>query len=175
MKVFKKYKQSVLLTSFMFCINLTFAQKLSIDGAVIRNTTLDLKGINTAAFFHFTEKFSGGLELTRFYTRHIGIKSEGIERSAWDIDLNFHYDIFRFRQLVLYPITGVGYNEVRENNRQLHESVYERYWAVNTGAGIRLDGWILQPHAEYTTAWVNRFEHIFLAGISIEIGKKKIK
>lgn len=171
----KAYRTLVLFSACFICVQLTFAQKLSFDGAIITNTTLDLKGINTAAFFHFTEKFSGGLELTRFFTRHFGIKSDRMERSAWDIDLNFHYDIFRFRQFTLYPIAGVGYNEVRENNRQLKESVYEKYWAANTGAGIRLDGWVLKPHAEYTVVWIDRLEHIFLAGISYEFEKKKIK
>ena len=175
MKIIQDHKTLVLFISCMLCVQLLTAQKISIDGAVVRNATQNLKGINTAVFYHFTEKFSGGFELTRFYTKTIATKSERNERSAWDIDLNFHYDIVKLKKFSLYPILGVGYNELKEKNKQLNESVYEKFWAINTGAGIRLDAGILKPHIEYTTVWIDRLEHIFLAGISYEFGEKKNK
>jgi hypothetical protein len=175
MSFFKNSIIVILFSSFFFCCQVINAQKLSVDGAVLRNVTQNLKGINTAVFYHFTEKFSGGLELTRFYAKTVAVKAEMIERSAWDVDLNFHYDIVQVKRFSLYPILGVGYNELKEKNKQLNESAYEKFWAINTGAGIRLDAGILKPHMEYTAVWINRLEHIFLAGISYEFGEKKNK
>lgn len=171
----KETRKQVLFVLFLFCMQIAQAQKLSIDGAVIRNVTQNLKGINTALFYHFTERFSGGVELTRFYTHSIEIKQERITRSAWDIDLNFHYDIAGVKEFSLYPIAGIGYNELREAYKQLNRSLYERFWAFNTGAGIRLDAGILKPHIEYTLVWSHKAEHILLAGISYEFGKEEKK
>lgn len=164
----------VLSGSFILCTMGMRAQKLSIDGAAIRNSTQNLGGINTGLFCHFTEKFSGGIELSRFYSRTISTKPEKKERSAWDVDLNFHYNIIRFGKLDLYPIFGIGYTEQRENNKELGRSFYERYWAINSGAGIRLDAGSLKPYAEYAAVWIHDPEHILLAGISWEFGKKKM-
>lgn len=175
MLVLAKNRKIILFLSVVLCTQIIHAQKLSIDGAVVRNATQDLKGINTALFYHFTEKFSGGTELTRLYKRTVRIKDEQVERSAWDIDLNFHYDVISFKKLNLYPIVGVGYNELKEKNKELNEAVYDKYWAINTGAGIWLDAGILKPHIEYTAVWTGGPEHILLAGISYEFGLKKNK
>jgi len=168
----KTVKTILLLVSMsMFTVKM-HAQTLSIDGAVVRNPSNNLKGINTGLYYHFTRKLSGGLELTRFFSRALVVKPDRIERSAWDVDLNIHYDIARFWKIDLYPIVGIGYNEQREKNAQLHRSFYDRYWALNTGAGIRLDAVLLKPHAEYTAIWAGKFEHLLLAGITYEFGKK---
>lgn len=173
MKGFKGYKSVLFIITGLLYMQIAAAQKISIDAAVIRNTTQKLWGVNTAIFYHFTERLSGGFELTRFYNRMVQQKSEKVERSAWDIDLNFHFDVFRVKKLNLYPLLGVGYNEFRETNRSLNESLYERYWALNTGAGIRLDAGILKPHVEYTAVWAGQIEHILLAGIALEFEKKE--
>lgn len=159
----------------VFYMQTGIAQKVSVDGAVIRNSTQNLSGINTAVFYHFTERLSGGIELTGFFSKTFVRKPESIKRSAWDLDINFHYDLIRFNKLSIYPIAGVGYNEVREKNQLLAEPENEKFWAINSGAGIRLDAGFIKPHLEYTAVWLNGLEHLILAGISIEFGSGKEK
>ena len=141
----------------------------SIDLASIRNIRHQLNGLNVSGFYHFNERLIGGIEMNRFFPVKRVKGEEPMEISAWDLDLNFHYLLPVSRTVKLYPLSGISHTSERELNRVSGESIYERFWSFNTGAGIvfLLDRW--SPHAEYMFTWGHINQQFLLVGISYEI------
>ena len=141
----------------------------SIDLASIRNIRHQLNGLNVSGFYHFNERLTGGIEMNRFFPVKRVKGEEPMEISAWDLDLNFHYLLPVSRTVKLYPLNGISHTSERELNRVSGESIYERFWSFNTGAGIvfLLDRW--SPHAEYMFTWGHINQQFLLVGISYEI------
>lgn len=147
----------------------------SFDLAGIRNTTAHLNGLNISAFYHFNEHLVGGIEMNRFFTRNQIKHEEAIQLSAWDFDLNFHYLLPVGKTLRLYPLTGISHTSEKEFIISLDETVYERFWSFNAGAGavFQLGKWA--PHIEYMFTWGKLNQQFLLVGISYELewGKEK--
>ena len=124
-----------------------------------------MPGINTSAFYYFNEHFAGGIEVNRFFSK-LDVHSK---YSAWDIEMNFHYLLPFINNLKVYPIVGVGHTSEKEITEETHETIYERFYSANTGAGllIRSGRWV--PHIEYTISWGHINQQFFLAGISYEL------
>ncbi len=147
----------------------------SIDLAAIRNTTAQLNGLNVSAFYHFNEHLIGGIEMNRFFaSKHIK-HEEAVELSAWDFDLNFHYLLPLGKIVRLYPLTGISHTSEKEYIIASDETVYERFWSFNAGAGavFQLGKWA--PHIEYMFTWGKMNQQFLLVGISYELewGKKE--
>ncbi len=168
----RKISLLILLTgSFLFIQ----AQKSSIDLAYIRNLHTDLNGFNVSYFQHFTERFTGGLELNRFPKKRKTIDGEEMDQSAWDFDLNIHYLIPLNKQWRIYPITGFSHTSENEESPNGNVFIKTRFFSFNTGAGILYQAGKWAPHAEYLFTWGFTNQHFFLAGISYEIEWKKEK
>lgn len=147
----------------------------SFDLAAIRNTTAQLNGLNVSAFYHFSERFVGGIEMNRFFgSKHIK-QEEEIKLSAWDFDLNFHYLLPLGKTVKLYPLTGISHTSEKEIILSVDETGYNRFWSFNAGAGalFQLGRWA--PHIEYMFTWGKLNQQFLLAGISYELewGKEK--
>ena len=143
--------------------------KASIDLAGIRNTTSKLNGLNVSAFYHFNGHLIGGIEMNRFFTRNQIKHEEAAKLSAWDFDLNFHYLLPMSKIIKLYPLTGVSHTSEKEIITDPDETVYERFWSFNAGAGavFQLAKWA--PHIEYMFTWGKLNQQCLLAGISYEL------
>ncbi len=147
------------------------AQKLSIDLATVRNQTARLHGANASVFYHFTEKFSGGIEVNRFFTTQ-KTKQEGtVFKSAWDYDINFHYYLPLSKQIIFYPVAGFSYSIEKEKDEIKEEKSHSKY--VNSGAGVLFNTKGVKPHFEYVLANGRKTEHFLVAGITIELTMEK--
>lgn len=147
------------------------AQRISIDVAGIRNHTQKLNGVNLSVFYHFTEAFSAGAEVNRFFTANRVKDNETVQLSVWDIDVNLHYYIPLYKKVYVYPVLGVGAateKEQKESGTRLHHVKY-----FNAGAGLLLNTRTIKPHIEYVVASSRKTEQYVLAGITIEIDFKK--
>lgn len=143
--------------------------KLSFDLAAIRNMRHEINGSNLSCFYHFSERVTGGLEMNRFYTVK-KIAEEGIfKSSAWDFDCNIHYLIPFNKKIVFYPLSGFSHTSEKELNSTADESVYNRFWSFNTGAGFLCECGKWAPHIEYCFTWGHNNQQFLLAGISYEL------
>jgi hypothetical protein len=149
--------------------------KASIDLAAIRNTTAQLNGLNVSAFYHFNERLIGGIEMNRFFTSNHIKHEEAVKLSAWDFDLNLHYLLPLGKTLRLYPLTGISHTSEKEIIISLDETVYERFWSFNAGAGAVFQFGKWAPHVEYMFTWGKLNQQFLLAGVSYELewGKKE--
>ncbi|MBK7434303.1 MAG: hypothetical protein IPI66_10610 [Chitinophagaceae bacterium] len=146
------------------------AQRMaSIDIAGVRNIRHHLNGLNVSGFYHFSERFTGGIEMNRFFPNLQRIKGEEMELSSWDFDLNFHYLIPLTKKLKAYPLTGISHTSEKEWNKVNGEVIYDRFWSFNTGAGMvyTLGKW--SPHIEYMFTWGHLNQQFLLAGLSYEV------
>jgi hypothetical protein len=157
------------LPFILFC-TLVFSQhKLSIDLAGIRQLEHESNGMNFAAFYHFNEHLSGGIEINRFFPlRHI-VNEEENKLSAWDLELNFHYYIGLKNNIEFYPIGGLGHTSEKESLTVSTGNHFEQFWSLNTGAGLlwQWKKWV--PHVEYYRAWGKVDQQFVLAGVSYKI------
>ena len=168
-------KKIYLLKPFCFIFILLLSkeiaaqQKASIDLAATRNMNNSTYGLNVSGFYHFSERIAGGIEVNRFFpiTRKIG--EEEVELSAWDFDLNFHYNIPLAKKLIFYPLTGVSHTSDKEFIPALGETVYSRFYSFNTGAGLFLEGHKIVPYVECNLTWGKINQQFLLAGISYEL------
>ncbi len=150
-------------------ISVASAQRISIDVAGARNQTQKLNGSNLSLFYHFTEMFSCGLEVNRFFVHQSTKENSKVFLSAWDYEFNIHYYIPFYKKLHVYSVAGVSYSIEKEETDKIE---IDRNWYGNTGAGFLLNTKTVKPHLEYIYAIGTRNEHFFIAGITIEIDLK---
>lgn len=152
-------------------------QKASFDLAAIRNMKVKLNGMNVSGFYHFNKTITAGLEVNRFFPKNKIVDGEEIEQSAWDLDLNVHFLIPFTKEFKFYPITGISHTSEKEYLKAINESIYDRFWSFNAGAGVLFEMGRWSPHAEYLFTWGHLHQQFFLVGISyeLELGKEKEK
>ena len=147
----------------------------SIDLATVRNLHSQLNGLNVSTFYHFNERFIGGIEMNRFFASKHTRHEELVELSSWDFDLNFHYLFPLGKTVRLYPLTGISHTSEKEHIIALEETVFQHFWSFNTGAGVlfQLGKWA--PHIEYMFTWGKMNQRFLLVGLSYELewGKKE--
>ena len=158
---------SLLLTLLTLCNVATAQQKGSLDLAETYNGHSKLNGVNFSYFHHLSEHWSTGLECIRFFPAHKIKNGEEIMLAAWDIELNAHYNIKLAHDWKFYPIAGIGHTSEKETLNG--ENLFERFWSLNTGAGIGFEKGHWAPHVEYTLSWGVFNQQFFLAGVSYEI------
>jgi hypothetical protein len=157
---------------FLLTAHASSAQKLSVDIAGIRNQAQEINGINASFFYHFTEVFSAGIEVNRFF-KHGSVKNGNkIYSSAWDYDFNIHYYLPLHQKLYIYPLAGVSYASEKE---YAEETKTEKHLYANAGVGLLLNIQKLKPHIEYVSSFSSKAEHFLIAGITLEINLKKEK
>ncbi len=150
----------------------TFSQnKISIDLAAIRNTKQAINGANLSCFYHFNERFSGGLEMNRFFPVTTNSGDEDVQKSAWDFDLNFHYLVPLHKKAVFYPLTGISHTAEKEriNTATSVSTVTKKFFSFNAGAGLLWECGEWAPHIEYSYTWGIINQQFLLAGISYEL------
>jgi hypothetical protein len=145
---------------------------LSIDAAVVRYMRDGINGINVSSFYHFNEHLSAGIELNRFFPVTHFKGDEWVKQSAFDYDLNFHYQIPVYNNWKLYPLTGISHTSEKEFNTSNGDAQYKKFWSYNTGAGLLWEKGKWSPHLEYMFTWGLLNQQFFLAGISYEIETK---
>ncbi len=172
---------------FPFCLlfislHLTAQSKISFDFSNVKNTKLVLSGINFSSFYHFNEHLSGGIEVNRFFGKQIIKKDiaeenhpQEIEISAWDFDLNFHYNIHLLNHCATYPIMGLSQTTDKEKLVALGKEHIEHFWSFNTGFGVNYDLGRISPHVEYLFTWGKINQEFLLIGLSYEFGFKKLQ
>ena len=148
-------------------------QAISVDAGCTMNLKNSSSGINLSSFYHFTEHLSGGLEMNRFFEHHWLNKNEDITVSAWDFDLNFHYNFNLTGKLCVYPLAGISHTSEKEMEMNWTEPEYKRFFSFNTGAGIFLKLKRISPFAECMYTWGQLNQRFFLAGIGYEFELKK--
>jgi hypothetical protein len=163
------YKTFGIVFLLLLGFNATAQHKISFDAAVIRNMKSFNNGSNVSCFYHFTEKFTGGLEINTFYPAQTTVADEKIKNSAWDVDLNFHYLLPLQNKLVCYPLCGISHTSEKELTIATDKSIYSRFWSFNTGAGLLLTYGKWAPHIEYSYTWGHLNQQFLLAGISYEL------
>jgi hypothetical protein len=162
------------MTSFLvlfFCIRYSYAQTISFDAAAVRNQLKQAGGFNLSVFYHFTENFSAGIEVNRFFEQRKIKENSEYTISSWDYDCNAHYYFHLHKYIVLYPVTGFSVSVEKEKSDL--ESTQRNLLYFNTGAGILLNTKTVKPHFEYIYAHGKRNEQFLLAGITIELDLKK--
>lgn len=165
-----KLLQGLLIACFLLpAIGVSAQKMVSIDLANIRNIRHQLNGINVSAFYHFNERLIGGIEMNRFFTRKQVKHEERLETSAWDFDLNLHYLLPLGKTVSLYPLTGISHTSEKELKPDHHETVFERFWSYNTGAGVVFKFGKWAPHMEYMFTWGKLNQQFLLAGLSYEL------
>jgi hypothetical protein len=142
---------------------------LSLDLGTIRNTQKPINGLNVSGFYYFNPHLTAGMEVNRFFPVNRQSAEEGLQISAWDIELNVHYLFSVYKKMNLYPITGISHTVDRELISAKGLSHYESFWSLNTGAGILWEFGNWSPHIEYSFAWGQQNQQFLLAGISYEI------
>lgn len=177
-KQFPLFRPVLVLLALVFAGNEINAQNaISFDVAGIRNTRKDVTGLNVSAFYHFSEKLVGGIEMNRFFPVVKKTEAEEIKLSAWDFDLNFHYILPIKKNWKWYPLTGISHTSEKENiiGSAWNEYTIQKFWSFNTGAGMLWELGSFVPHIEYNFTWGHLNQQFLLAGISWELswGKKK--
>lgn len=162
----------------LLLLNICFAgaQKMvSIDLAATRNLGHRLNGLNISSFYHFSERLIGGVEINRYFPVKRMEKHGLTEMSALDLDFNFHYMLPVSKTVRLYPLTGISRTCEREYNFAKRETVYDRFWSFNTGAGVQVAMGKCSPHAEYMFTWGHINQRFLLVGLSYELewGKRE--
>lgn len=143
--------------------------KISFDVASVSNRHNSLTGLNLSCFYHFTERFAAGIEKNRFFPSHKMVADEAVQLSAWDFDLSFHYLLPLNKHWKLYPLTGISHKSEKEQNTVKGETVLEKFWSYNTGAGIICDWSKWSPHIEYSFIWGKVNQQFLMAGLSYEL------
>ena len=163
------YKNTIVIVLLLMAAKCTAQHKISFDLAGIRNMRHQINGSNLSCFYHFNERIAAGVEMNRFYSVK-KIAEEGMnESSAWDFDYNMHYLIPFSKKLVFYPLTGFSHTSEKEMNTVTNESLYERFWSFNSGAGFVFECGRWAPHIEYSFTWGQINQQFLLAGISYEL------
>lgn len=173
-----RFKTVLVLLALVFAGSEIYAQKtISFDLAGIRNTRKDVTGLNVSAFYHFSEKLVGGIEMNRFFPVVKKTSTEEIKISAWDFDFNFHYILPIKKNWKWYPLTGFSHTSEKEYVAGISWGEYtiQRFWSFNTGAGMLWELGKVVPHIEYNFTWGHLNQQFLLAGLSFELswGKKK--
>jgi len=163
-------KKISLLILFLLSVSLMNAQqKISFDLGVIRQTLHEVNGLNISSFYHFSEKLAGGIEVNRFFpvTSHA---DADMNTSAWDIDINFHYNLPLGHHLYVYPISGISHTSEKEVSKlPMGEGITERFWSVNAGAGLLWQKGHWGFHTEYLYTWGHINQQFVLAGMNYEL------
>lgn len=160
---------TVLFVSFLLLPAYLLAQKkISIDVAAVSNRYNSMNGLNVSGFYHFSEHFTGGIEMNRFFPVNRKVSDEDVQRSAWDFDLNFHYLLPIVKDWKLYPLTGISHTSEKERNLKTGEPGFDRFWSFNTGAGILWEMGKWAPHIEYSFTWGHINQQFLIAGLSYE-------
>lgn len=163
------YAQAVIsLLCILFIQPLYSQHQLSLDLGYIREENHHAQGLNVSCFYYFNKHLKGGFELNRFFPV-VQNTEEELLVSSWDAEINFHYLVPVSNHLCIYPITGISHTSEKEENESTHHSYFERFWSVNTGAGILWKAGRWLPHLEYTFTWGQLNQQFFLVGISYEI------
>lgn len=171
MKTDKHIKSFWIVLLLVMAGDLSAQKKISFDLAGIRNTRKSVNGLNVSGFFHFSERFVGGIEINRFFPVKKTIPGEEVKISAWDFDLNFHYILPLYKKWKWYPLSGISHTSEKELHASpLPESLYERFWSFNTGIGMLWETGKLSPHIEYNFTWGHLNQQFLLAGFSYELG-----
>lgn len=145
---------------------------ISADAGYVYNIKKGLPGINVSTFYHFSEKFTAGLEMNRFFNNHPKKGEEEISISAWDFDMNFHYNIDLARNLFCYPLTGLSHTSEKETDAK-GDIVFKRFYSFNTGAGVFVKFKKVVPFAEFMYTWGQMNQEFFLVGVGYEFELKK--
>jgi len=159
------------LLAVMLCLPvwLMAQNKMSIDIASVTNYHTSMNGLNLSGFYHFSERFTGGIEMNRFFPVNRNVSGEDVQQSAWDFDLNFHYLIPIAKEWHIYPVTGISHTSEKELNLKTRETVSEKFWSYNTGAGILWELGKWSPHIEYSFSWGYTNQRFLIAGLSYEL------
>ncbi len=170
----KKYLEHRLLAMLFFIIvsfSLQAQHAASFDVAAIRNMRSDMNGLNLSGFYHFSERFVGGVEMNRFFTVKKIVGTEETEKSAWDFDFNFHYLMPLSKNWKFYPLTGFSHTSEKEivRGENFVQDIKAKFWSFNTGAGILTQWGKWSPHIEYNCTWGQLNQQFLLAGFSYEI------
>ena len=142
---------------------------MSIDIASVSNRHSSINGLNVSAFYYFSERFTGGIEMNRFFPINKSLGGEDIQQSAWDFDLNFHYLLPVGKEFRIYPLTGISHTSEKEMNLKTGENGIEKFWSFNTGAGILYELGKWSPHIEYSFTWGHINQQFLIAGLSYEL------
>jgi hypothetical protein len=172
----KKQSFSIVLflSLLVSCLpHLKAQNKLSFDLAGISNRHSNNNGLNLSVFYYFNEQISAGIEFNRFFPVNKNIEGDLITQSAWDFDYNLHYIIPVGKDWKVYPLTGFSHTAEKETNTKTGESIFNRFWSYNTGAGLLFEWGKWSPHIEYSFAWGKINQQFFIAGISYELSFKK--
>lgn len=143
--------------------------KTSLDIAGNHGVRSHLNGLNVSMFYHINEALSAGVEMNRFFAavRHSG--DEAMQSSAWDFDLNVHYNLHLNRRLCVYPVTGVSHTSDKEMDQQTHETQYQKFYSINSGLGFIFEAHHFHPYVEYDLTWGRHNQQFLLAGLSFEL------
>lgn len=163
------YKNTIVIVLMLLAAKCTAQHKISFDLAGIRNMRHEINGSNLSCFYHFNEHLVAGAEMNRFFPVNKKIEGEDVQSSAWDFDYNMHCLIPVSKKLVFFPLTGFSHTSEKEMNTITNESLYERFWSFNTGAGFLLECGRWAPHIEYSFTWGHLNQQFLLAGISYEM------
>lgn len=162
----KKYLQVTVLL-LAFSLQALAQEKGSVDLGYMYNTHSGLNGDNISYYHHLNHKWSAGVECIRFFPASKFKNGEEERISAWDFEINLHYNIPLAHHWKLYPITGIGHTTEKEN---LHgELTTHNFWSFNTGAGLGVEIGHWSPHIEYNLGWGKTHQRFLLAGLSYEI------
>lgn len=142
---------------------------VSLDIASVRSMRNHLNGLNVSSFYHINEKLTAGLETNHFFAvTHVRAK-QAFKVSAWDFNLNVHYLFPVVKKVKLYPISGISLTFEKEQALASEEKHLERFWSVNTGAGLLVNLGKWGPHVEYLFTWGHLNQQFLLVGISYEL------
>lgn len=161
--------KGIILIPLFFTIHLKAQQKMSIDIGAVRQKNNHNPGMNLSSFYHFNNRLLGGLELNRFFPVRRTIEEENVQLSAWDIEMNIHYLLPLYKGWKFYPVTGISHTSETELNEAEHFSHQEKFWSVNTGAGVFVELGHFLPHVEYVFTWGRVNQQFILVGAGYEI------
>lgn len=159
----------LIILSSLITTQLSAQHKLSFDLATIRQMNHHAGGMNVSSFYYFNNHLVGGIEMNRFFPVNRVLHEEDVKVSAWDFEINFHYLVPVVKHWNLYPISGISHTSEKEYNAISQHNQFERFWSVNTGAGLQLQLGHWLPHIEYSFTWGHLNQQFFLAGVSYDI------
>ncbi len=164
--------KGIFLFPLFLAMGLAAQQKISVDLGAVRQKNYHNGGLTVSSYYHFSERLLGGMGVNRFFPVHRIVNGEEELLSGWDIEMNVHY-LFPIRKgLKFFPITGISHTSEKELIETQHENHYERFWSVNTGAGISLELHKWLPYFEYNFSWGRINQQFLLVGIGYEIDWK---
>lgn len=121
-----------------------------------------------STFYHFTKRIVAGVEFNRFYKHHQFVSEEESNHSAWDIDMNLHYNIPLSKKMFFYPLAGFGHTSEREENITKGKVEMKHFYSVNAGTGIFLGLKKFTPFVEYMHTWGEINQEFFIMGVGYE-------